>query len=1000
MKKIFKRGLPFLLALVLVLCLVPSMTLEASAALLGSTVGSSGGTANTSNDTITATAKDKNYMVYVAQGSTTITLKNNSDSKAVLSFNCEMQSGSVGSFQVAGYSTVTGGSQDYKVVLDAGKSVKITVKSGGSGTDSATVKITIQKLQVVKSVSTTFVPAENGSYTVDGASVTERTAKTKNSNETYAVTATPAAGYKLVGWYSSGIGGYLASDSTTNLMIEETGEVYPVFVEEGMPIFAVGSARFTLLNEAAEYADRNDINLIVLVSSGTISGEYEIPQGVTLLIPGDAVYSAHGDSPEYYGDGYYDNSSQGTPVVPAPTEFRKLTMAAGTKITVANGGAIEVEGKCKTLQGAMTTSGSVSGPYGAIYMNDGSKITLNSGATLYAWGYIYGSGNSNEGTVTALSGAKVYEFIQVADYLGGSNLSGFVDTAKDADGNGDGLKDNDYNRAFPFSQYYIQNVEVPLTICAGAAEYVYGNITVDAKIRVLDIGTNMEFIGNNGMFRPGSGCSVTKDYDHKTDRLIVDINGNTEMRGLVIDMSDAGTDIIGALTLVIGSTKIDAADYIISLNNNMMINVNSGTTTIGQNVNMQPGVEMYIAKNATVVLENTESNNKLNADANDKMGYNAYVFDRDQWMAYTDDAGVVHYKVFPGRDFIAARYSPASGRKVRTAADLKDVKIDVNGKVIAKGFLYTTEGGANIISTEGTGEIEMVNGAGTAKKTINLEVVGGVLKEAYTNVVSAMLKNGNEEHPYTTTAGAKPGTKYVYCETCDKWWIDTVTITFDANDGSETPATAQQTIEKACCGDKLTPNAFTAPAGMKFVGWNTEPAPTAENPGYFYSDNAQLHDFNGDFTLYAQWEADAINVTVKGEIPYTVSGQVVTVTHTAACKVGYLDETGAKYVAITAVANEDGTYSFTAPEGVTEVLLVMKGDVNGTAEVNSADKSLLARALLPESNKLRYTMTAEEKFAAEVNDTDELNSADKTLIARSLLPTDNKLYLPLKWIVE
>lgn len=88
------------------------------------------------------------------------------------------------------------------------------------------------------------------------------------------------------------------------------------------------------------------------------------------------------------------------------------------------------------------------------------------------------------------------------------------------------------------------------------------------------------------------------------------------------------------------------------------------------------------------------------------------------------------------------------------------------------------------------------------------------------------------------------------------------------------------------------------------------------------------------------------NITVEcvGDISYTVSGSVVKVTHDVACKVGYLS--GSEYVAITPTKNSDGSYSFTAPAGVTNVLLVVKGDVNGDGKVTSSDYSRLNAVLL------------------------------------------------------
>ena len=139
-----------------------------------------------------------------------------------------------------------------------------------------------------------------------------------------------------------------------------------------------------------------------------------------------------------------------------------------------------------------------------------------------------------------------------------------------------------------------------------------------------------------------------------------------------------------------------------------------------------------------------------------------------------------------------------------------------------------------------------------------------------------------------------------------------------------------------------------------------------------------------------------INVVTVGEIDYTVIGSVVTVDHKAACKVGYLS--GGSYVAITATANGDGTYSFTAPEGVTEVLLVVKGDVNGDAKINIADRTALSRSLLGKTNA-NYAALSEawQQFAADINGDGKINIADRTALSRSLLGKTNANYAPLSW---
>jgi len=121
-----------------------------------------------------------------------------------------------------------------------------------------------------------------------------------------------------------------------------------------------------------------------------------------------------------------------------------------------------------------------------------------------------------------------------------------------------------------------------------------------------------------------------------------------------------------------------------------------------------------------------------------------------------------------------------------------------------------------------------------------------------------------------------------------------------------------------------------------------------------------------------------ITVEAAAAISYTVSGNVVTVTHSAACKVGYLVD-GA-YVKITGTKNADGSYSFEVPTGVTEVVVVVAGDVSGDGKLAAADKGRLNAALLGKA-----TLDAKAAFAADVNGDGKLAAADKGRLNATLL---------------
>ena len=107
---------------------------------------------------------------------------------------------------------------------------------------------------------------------------------------------------------------------------------------------------------------------------------------------------------------------------------------------------------------------------------------------------------------------------------------------------------------------------------------------------------------------------------------------------------------------------------------------------------------------------------------------------------------------------------------------------------------------------------------------------------------------------------------------------------------------------------------------------------------------------------------------------------------------GYWNETTKNYVEIPCTANGDGSYSFTVPEGIAEVLLVVIGDVDGNGILEEADNTLLAGYLVSDQ-----TLSDPQRFAADVNGNGKINSADRTLIARALVSEDHAAYKPFAW---
>lgn len=167
----------------------------------------------------------------------------------------------------------------------------------------------------------------------------------------------------------------------------------------------------------------------------------------------------------------------------------------------------------------------------------------------------------------------------------------------------------------------------------------------------------------------------------------------------------------------------------------------------------------------------------------------------------------------------------------------------------------------------------------------------------------------------------------------------------------------------------------------------------------FSGEKAALADGTGKYDCVAEPIDGGKGVTVTPQCDalkdaYTANGQTVTVTYNIPCRVGYLS--GDKYVAVTPTKNGD-SYDFAVPAGVTEVILVVKGDVNNDGVVDSKDKVFLSRSLLMPSHAAHYSMSAIASFAVDLDNNNTITSIDKVLLSRSLLMSSHAAHQALTW---
>lgn len=723
-KRIGRRFVSLLLTFVTVLTMLPAMTLPALAAtnrdltgLADPNIGLSfsGNTNEAWSElygVVTGTAKaTKSCGTWSAKNST-LTITNNRSTPATLSFDYTISQKGSSTIQVDGTSVTAKGK--FSTDLDSKAKVTVSIKSGKKEGEYATINLSNFLLVQKTEATTTFLPAgENGSYTVDGNPITEANTNTQSSTTAYNVAATPAQGYQFMDWYDVKKEKSISTSAKTALNIESDCTITARFTTSGPALFEIGGLVYDELANAITAARGETSAIITLVGDGTISGSYTIPANVTLLIPFNAGKTCYKDEPI------------GRITQPQAKPYKTLTMAEGSSITLENKAAISVGGQYYAAGGGQ--SGKMVGPYGYIKMKSGSAITVRSGASLYAWGFISGSGS-----VSVESGGSVYEWYQILDFRGGTATSKMD------------------NKVFPFNQYAVQNIEVPLTLHAGANEKAYVAITANDDVK----NSSISFIGESGMFKLNTGSRLTKAYDGSTDRMIYTIDGTAELN---------------ALSLKLAGMDVNSINYVLPLTNNMTVDLNSGSKlTMNQTAALLPGVEVTIARNAELVVPSKQS---------------MYIYDVDEWGGYCG-AG--------DKSFIPVGYAPGKTYN-RTEKDLVDVKVDVNGKLTAIGSIYTTEKGANICSSEGTGKYVQEGNPGKETTTYQYTQQNSDVTLHSIPITPAKLKNAaSADKPYTETSTASAGNTFTYCTCpdCKGKWTNGLQV-------AEIGTTKYDTLQKA-----------------------------------------------------------------------------------------------------------------------------------------------------------------------------------------------------------
>lgn len=580
---------------------------------------------------------------------------------------------------------------------------------------------------------------------------------------TFTVTDTDA-NYKFFGWQTiddNEVGTYFSYENPCKEKKFDNSTTFkPIFIPKEQAEFIIkedpNNIHYLDLQEALNVASATDGFSTVVFNAptqGTIGRlsprtdnngniiPYVVPAEVTLLVPGESTYRCRKE----FKDVVNADDFLTWPKNYVPSFYAKLILEDNTSITL-NGGHLSIYA---TISHSQAYNGTPM-VYGWLEMGKNCNISTTQSikSNLFVMGYITGDITSS---VTLHESSVAYESFQFTDFRGGSALAPLI--GADMINNKKGV--------FPVAQYYVQSIEVPMTIKYGASVQAYAAVYVSEK----QYSASTDLLAESaGIVYMQKNVDVIKQYDTERDAQIYIVKGQG------VESSEAK---LGNIVLNLAGYEMNTEKFVLPIVNNMDLTFDGVEVTSSYKVAMLAGSKLWIKENAVLDLQAPlyvydKAENTVEVDANNA----------------TTEPGKGTIKGYYGSgnaQLLPIKYTPNKSHLVngkstnkRTTANLTSAELKVDGQlIINKDGLYTTKTGANIVSSTNLTTTPCIQFNATRSTTEVYQAIQGTTSSFlgttatldYPSIAvnSAWLKNSDGS--YVETKDATIGSQYQYIVT-------------------------------------------------------------------------------------------------------------------------------------------------------------------------------------------------------------------------------------------
>ena len=639
-----------------------------------------------------------------------------------------------------------------------------------------------------------------------------------------------------------------------------------------------------------------------------IKSNVEIKAGVTFILP----YGIN-------GDGVNTVASSGTINVPSATQttgqYAKpadetmchvmVVIATGKKMT--NNGILQIAGQLSGGSGASQYAGFTAGEHARLVLDAGAEL-INNG-TIYAAGFIRELTKDNGSKVTLNNGSTLYQPFTVRDFPGGSVSYALYNTMGKSE------------PITAFSRFIMMNVSPETHINYGGTVKVWAMLWSNDQINQT-VGEMIGYGANNTTsviaLTDATYSKIIAKYDVDTEVCDLDIYGGAKTNGMKL-----------TIKALLSNVSINTADALFAVSYHYDVELlkadgqESATFTMGQRFKIMTGAKFTVGEgvilNATdiIVYEKFEDiRSDAGTDPNHPMRYPAKdpaIFVVNGTMNVDNFGGKIHTETVGAivniktkASYTAYELKSFSGSTLTATVDSKNPITEIATLAGITGEFNATTG-VNWTSTKVVLNPDNGEAAYEAYFFYNpASPIYPALPEDITKEGSAFQGWYNGD----TKIEAGSAMSSTAPHTLTAKWSSGITITLDANGGTVTEGSLNITSDQVQVYPTLeTPTR----AGYDFTGWYYNGAKI---------EAGQEFKTNANHTLVAGWTAQSFTVTVttsNATVTGVTNGQSIQAGTQVSVTVSFSQNSDYSFVVKDASGNElinvatAGTYTFTMP---------------------------------------------------------------------------------------